>query len=220
MHLKLDARDWEYLSGKKQYIYVLPHTGEDALVEDEEVEIRPHDCLVSLKISADAFVEVYLENSLNEELHPLWSGTQVNLSFQTCGFNSIHLRAEAKTKIAIQTLKKIKGEQLDPTPMTVSMGSEKDIPLKEAIRRALQEELNFRGFENLTADDFDLNPFDGDFDDLLEEEGLSDYQVAEMDEQIAARKAAEDDQSEDDESDPPDDDDQSEVVTDDTEENP
>jgi hypothetical protein len=215
--MKIDAVDWEYLTGKAQYVFELPrkvaidHRDPGNIVETDG---GPHDCLVNIKVSADAFVEVFAENAEKEEMHPLWSGTQVDLSIQTCGFSAIILKADKKTQIAVQTFKKIKGEKLDPTPLAMTMATEKDIPLKDAIRQFLREELAARGVDDIDPDDYDLDVFDGDFDDVIEESELSPHQVAEMrKEEERLRKSVEpsDDNEDDDESDPGDDQEQPEV---------
>jgi hypothetical protein len=94
------------------------------------------------------------------------------------------------------------------------MATEKDIPLKDAIRQFLREELAARGVDDIDPDDYDLDVFDGDFDDVIEESELSPHQVAEMrKEEERLRKSVEpsDDNEDDDESDPGDDQEQPEV---------
>ena len=68
--LKLNAGDYEYLDGSRQYIY----------------ELEPH-ALVSLKANASEIFDVLLV-SPEENVFPLWSGTFCNFEIQSAGFAS------------------------------------------------------------------------------------------------------------------------------------
>lgn len=161
MKLKIDLNDWEFLEGNTQYIYELPDTNSE----------------VNVKISADAFVEIWLEG--NEKMFPLQAGTNLDLQISCLGFNSVHLKAAKKTKIAAQITAKKRGEERDNTPLAVSMQSSKEMTLKEAVRAAIIEELGLNHVNPELVDELDLDIFDGDFDDDVTED-LSQYQLDEL----------------------------------------
>ncbi len=165
--LKIDAGDYEYLNGMASYAY--------------EIENK---ALVSVKISASEMFDVWLEKELPEgsdkepQMFPVWSGTFCTFEIQATGFVGLHIKTRKSNKMAVRIFARHGSEELDPTPLSVSLASEKDITLKEQIRREMSAILA-ENRSGLTVDDFDLSPLDGDFDDY-EDEGLTPHQVAEF----------------------------------------
>lgn len=152
MKIKIDAGDWEYLTGKKQYIW----------------ELGDHPWhRVSIRVSADAFCEVHLEKTTDEtsQMYPLWSGTHCDFLLEAKGFTAVHVRSAQKTQIAVSIAVKgqTMGEDLDPTPVAVSMKSNREETVQDIVRREMRLLMGEIGADPDLIDELDLDPLDGDF---------------------------------------------------------
>lgn len=161
MKLTLDANDFEYLEGKASYVYELP-------AETTEISAR---------IFASEFFDLGLEtghvdpdNKKFPKEKMLWlsTETQADQKIRTTGFCALHIRTKKTARLAASISVVTRGEKLDPTPIAVTLSTERPLDLKAEIRRQLSFMLAEYG-SDANADDFDLSPLDGDFEDDLED---------------------------------------------------
>lgn len=129
---------------------------------------------------------------LNEgKLQFLYHGQTYSQKIVSKGYNAVHLKAfTPKAQIAVQFLARERGEKLDPTPLAVTLATEKELTLEQAVRQQLKQVFSEYG-KDVDPDLFDLDPYDGDFDDDEDFENISNYQLAEHLEMEEAKKPKE-----------------------------
>lgn len=162
MKLKIDAGDFEYLTGATQYVL--------ELYKDEEKRDAVN---VFLRLYASHHCEVWAANDENKVC--LAQGSSVDFRGDLVGFSHIQVRAPKSADIAVSLVRVVRGEKLDLTPVAVSVKTNKKQTLSDVIRRELRNLMFVHGEDPSIVDEFDLGPLDGDFDfDDPDEDGFGD----------------------------------------------
>lgn len=191
-HLKIDLGDYEFLGKKAQYVYELD-TADD-----------PH-AKILIRANASLPFSLWLEG-YQSEMFPLWEGSKCHFELSTAGFIALHIKTTKENILAVSVQIGAGVKRPDPTPVSASFVSEREETVQAQIRREFAAMVQESGLD-LTIDDFDLSPLDGDFDeDDAVIEGLSPHQVAEFHRSTQPPVAPEPDDSDDtdDQSDPDD----------------
>lgn len=162
LRFKLDAGDFQFLAGATTHYFDIAHEG-------VKLDIRIH---------SDAMSEVYLQKG--EQLLLLGYGMVHEYQVQCTGFDSVVLKATAKTKhaVSLTQVRRMHGELLDPTPVAVTLSTSKQMNLSQMVRMEIRKILEAQGEDPDDADLLDLDPLDGDFEDDDEDVLDTDYMEA------------------------------------------
>ncbi len=145
-YLKIEAGDWEYLSGHTNYTWPL------------QVET-----FVSVKFHSDGEIQLYLLNSQSEKIHPLGIFDKFERELFAKGFDTLTIKATAKTKIAAQVTATTRADldPLDYEPVII------DAPIRDTEKLMMQQILETK-LRSMGIDPDKLVASDPDDDEDLE----------------------------------------------------
>lgn len=144
-NLKIDAGDWEYLSGTTNHTWGL----------------KP-ETFISIKLHSDANFQIYLINSQQETYHPLGTFEKYERNLHVTGFDSLTIKCAKSTNIATQVTASTRADldPLDYEPVQI------DAPIQDTEKMMMSLILD-KKLRSLGIDpDESVNPDPDDDEDL------------------------------------------------------
>lgn len=153
--LKLNAGDFLFLEKETNYFDL------DSSLAFHRVRVRVFG-EVPIKVFAN-----YVDDNGQVQAVMLGQGIRYEQELELEGFESVSV-VVPKGKHAMASLTRsgrAAGEVLDPTPIALADQTSRQVPLSQLVRMEIRKYLQAAGQDPGDADQLDLGPLDGDFDD-------------------------------------------------------